>query len=207
MTHKYSYKAILSVWLFLTTTALLVEAQERAAYISFDLFYVVNSTVGGGGLSQGQIEALASEIKRLNKKSGRTKVILYISDGEEPRVFNEKGDIEDAVKRLYLEALPYPLSSRLEAEYLLEAIYDEKPFRITGPARIHFVVPNSYEVELQSTSSFLIDNLEALGSFFQGGVNILFYNNELSRNDEFVKRLGQKVEFGSDKVQYEFVSY
>lgn len=204
---KCSNKAMLFVWLFLMTTTLLVKGQEREDYISFDLFYVVNSTVGGGGLSQGQIEALASEIKRLNKKSSSTKILLYISDGEEPKVFNEKEDIQEAVRRLYLEALPYPLSSKLETEYLLEAIYNEKPFRITGPARIHFVVPNSYESELQSASSFLIDNLEALGSFFQESLDVLFYNNELSRNADFVEYLADKIKFGSDKFRYEFIAY
>lgn len=187
--------------------ALPLMGQSRAVYPGFDLFYVVNSTVGGGGLSRDQIEGLLEHVTELQERPAPPKLLLFISDGDEPQVFNGKDDLEGAIKRLYISSLPYPLSSTRETRSIVEALYAEEPFAINGPTRVHFVVPESYEEELRDAFTFLVDNVEALGLFAQGNLQLRFYNKAFSRNQTLEEHIKSKAAFGSNRITAEFVSY
>jgi len=187
--------------------ALPLMGQGKAVYPGFDLFYVVNSTVGGGGLSRDQIEGLQEDIIDLQQRPNPPKLLLFISDGDEPQVFNGKDDLESAIRRLYISSLPYPLSSTRETRFIVDALYAEKPFEIDGPARVHFVVPESYEEELRDAFTFFADNVEALGPFAQGNLQLRFYNKAFSRNQTLVEHIKSKAAFGSNSITAEFVRF
>lgn len=183
----------------------LLMGQEPATYETFDLFYVVNSTVGGRGLDENQIESLRDKVAEVKKTSSR--VFLYVSDGPEPWTANNEIDHEAFVNKLYVTSTEYPLSHTSEFGYLTREVFKEKPFHASRLVRVHFFVPESFVSDVNRPYSILLDYLEQL-SFIAGQpqMKVIFYSAELSRDDAVKERIRRKLTFFREgMVECEFV--